>query len=42
MRSRRPVEILTEVWKDIPYYEGSYQVSTLGNVRSFFIIKQRY
>lgn len=23
-----------EVWKDIPSYEGRYQVSTLGNVRS--------
>ncbi len=24
-----------EVWKDIPEYEGLYQVSNLGNVRSF-------
>ena len=23
-----------EVWKDIPNYEGLYQVSNLGNVRS--------
>ncbi len=23
-----------EIWKDIPYYEGYYQVSNLGNVRS--------
>ena len=23
-----------EVWKDIPEYEGLYQVSNLGNVRS--------
>jgi hypothetical protein len=23
-----------EIWKDIPGYEGQYQVSTLGNVRS--------
>jgi hypothetical protein len=23
-----------EIWKDIPNYEGSYQVSNLGNVRS--------
>ena len=23
-----------EVWKDIPEYEGFYQVSNLGNVRS--------
>lgn len=25
-----------EIWKDIQGYEGQYQVSTLGNVRSFF------
>jgi len=24
-----------ETWKDIPGYEGQYQISTLGNVRSF-------
>ena len=24
-----------EIWKDIPNYEGKYQVSNLGNVRSF-------
>ena len=23
-----------EIWKDIPNYEGLYQVSNLGNVRS--------
>ena len=23
-----------EIWKDIPEYEGLYQVSNLGNVRS--------
>lgn len=23
-----------EIWKDIPDYEGLYQVSNLGNVRS--------
>ena len=23
-----------EVWKDIPHYEGRYQASTLGNIRS--------
>lgn len=28
------VEQLFEVWKDIPGYEGLYQVSNLGNVRS--------
>jgi len=26
---------MNEIWKDIPRYEGQYQVSTLGNVRSF-------
>jgi hypothetical protein len=26
---------MIEIWKDIPGYEGQYQVSTLGNVRSF-------
>tara|TARA_R110000744_G_scaffold102377_7_gene196941 strand:+ start:392 stop:898 length:507 start_codon:yes stop_codon:yes gene_type:complete len=25
---------MKEIWKDIPDYEGSYQVSDLGNVRS--------
>ena len=25
---------MKEVWKDIKGYEGLYQVSTLGNVRS--------
>lgn len=25
----------TEIWKDIPNYEGLYQCSNLGNVRSF-------
>ena len=24
----------TEIWKDIPLYEGKYQVSNLGNVRA--------
>lgn len=23
-----------EIWKDIPYYEGKYQVSNMGNVRN--------
>jgi len=31
-----------EVWKDIPEYEGLYQVSNLGNVRSFKFNKIRY
>lgn len=26
--------LLDEVWKDIEGYEGAYQVSNLGNVRS--------
>ena len=26
--------MLTEVWKDIPEYEGTYQVSNMGRVRS--------
>lgn len=25
---------MTEIWKDIPGYEGQYQASTLGNIRS--------
>lgn len=32
-----------EVWKDIPGYEGLYQVSSLGRVRSFGrYVKNRY
>lgn len=31
-----------EVWKDIPEYEGLYQVSNLGNVRSLKYNKIRY
>lgn len=27
---------MKEIWKDIPGYEGLYQVSNLGNVKSFF------
>lgn len=23
-----------EIWKDVPYYEGLYQVSNFGNVKS--------
>ena len=26
--------VKSEVWKDIPEYEGTYQISNLGNVRS--------
>ena len=25
---------MEEIWKDIPNYEGLYQVSNLGNVRN--------
>lgn len=31
---------MTEVWKDIPGYEGLYQVSDQGNVRSLARIRQ--
>lgn len=32
-----------EIWKDIQGYEGLYQVSTLGRVRSLDrLIKSRY
>lgn len=30
-----------EIWKDIPEYEGLYQVSNLGNVKSLFRNKER-
>jgi hypothetical protein len=26
----------TEIWKDVPNYDGFYQVSNLGNVKSFY------
>lgn len=29
-----------EVWKDVPGYEGLYQVSDLGRVRSLDIVKE--
>lgn len=28
------MNIVDEIWKDVPYYEGYYQVSSLGRVRS--------
>ena len=31
----------TEIWKDIKGYEGCYQISTLGRVKSFVAIKYR-
>lgn len=30
---------MSEIWKDIPGYEGAYQASTLGNIRSLDRIK---
>lgn len=33
--------ILQEVWKDIPGYEGMYQASTHGRIRSLRILKSR-
>jgi len=27
---------MQEIWKDIPNYEGLYQISNLGNVKSFY------
>ena len=32
---------MEEIWKDVPNYEGLYQVSNLGNVRSLFFNKTR-
>ncbi len=32
---------MKEIWKDIPGYEGSYQVSNLGNVKSLKFNKER-
>ena len=31
---------MEELWKDIPGYEGLYQVSTLGRVRSLDVVKK--
>ena len=30
---------MTEIWKDIQGYEGFYQISNLGNVKSLEIYK---
>jgi len=30
-----------EIWKDIPNYEGRYQVSNLGNIKSFLRGKEK-
>ena len=32
---------MIEEWKDIPEYEGLYQVSNLGNIKSFKFGKER-
>lgn len=32
---------MTEIWKDIPGYEGLYQASNLGNIRSIAFINNR-
>lgn len=29
-------ELTKEIWKDIPNYEGMYQISNLGNVKSIY------
>ena len=34
IRHPRKEDVVEEVWKDVPDYEGYYQVSNLGNVRS--------
>jgi hypothetical protein len=32
----------SEIWKDIPDFEGYYQVSNLGNIKSYsYIIKRK-
>ena len=30
-------KIVDEIWKDIPNYEGLYQVSNLGRVKRIFV-----
>jgi len=32
---------MKEIWKDVPGYEGSYQVSNWGNLKSFKFAKER-
>ena len=34
-------KVILEVWKDIPGYEGLYQVSNMGNVKSLFRYKKQ-
>lgn len=31
---RQGVIFMQEIWKDVPEYEGTYQISNLGNIRS--------
>ena len=33
---------MEEIWKDIPNYEGLYQVSNLGNVKKFKPYKKKW
>ena len=33
---------MEEIWKDIPNYEGLYQVSNLGNVKSLNHIRKKW
>ena len=35
IRTYRGFKIMTEIWKDISDYEGIYQISNLGRVKSF-------
>ena len=30
---------MEEIWKDVPYFEGLYQISNFGNVKSFITNK---
>ena len=32
---------MTEIWKDVPNYEGLYKVSNLGNVKSLRFEKEK-
>ena len=34
--------IMNEIWKDIPTFEGYYQISNLGHVKSFVKSKKHY
>ena len=30
-----------EIWKDIPNYEGLYQASNMGRIKSFYVLKEK-